>query len=248
MQSEQTGVKKRRNPRTVVSGILILVAIPLTIAVGILFLKDRSYYLISLLILGYTMLPFFMTFEKRKPQARELIVIAVLCAIGVVGRILFAFLPQFKPISAVVIIAGICFGPETGFLTGAVSAFVSNFYFGQGPFTPWQMFCLGIIGFLSGILFHTFRIPKSKTIISVYGGIAVFFVYGGIINISVPIVTYGTITLQMLLTSYAAAFYMDLIHAGATVVFLFLLSDPMLEKLERIKIKYGLVRTGPEMR
>ena len=90
------------------------------------------------------MLPFFFLFENRRPQARELVVIAVLCAIGVAGRAAFFMVPQFKPVAAVVILAGVCFGAESGFLVGAMTAFVSNFFFGQGPWTPWQMFAFGL--------------------------------------------------------------------------------------------------------
>ena len=100
----------------------------------------RLHYAISLLIIICAMIPFFMVFEKRKPQARELIIIATLSAIAVAGRAAFFMLPNFKPVCAIVIIAGVCFGAESGFLVGAVSGFVSNCFFGQGSHTPWQMF------------------------------------------------------------------------------------------------------------
>ena len=100
------------------------------------------------------MIPFAFAFENRKPKARELVIISSLCAIGVVGRTAFFMLPQFKPVAAIVIISGVAFGGETGFLVGAITAFVSNFFFGQGPWTPWQMFSFGIIGFLAGIMFQ----------------------------------------------------------------------------------------------
>ncbi|MBQ9108630.1 MAG: ECF transporter S component, partial [Oscillospiraceae bacterium] len=100
------------------------------------------------------MLPFFLVFEGRKPKPRELVVIAVLCAIGVAGRGAFFMLPQFKPVLALTIIAGVAFGGEAGFLVGAVTMLVSNMIFSQGPWTPWQMFSMGAIGFLSGVLFR----------------------------------------------------------------------------------------------
>lgn len=80
--------------------------------------------------------------------------LAVMAALGVVGRTVFQLipLPNFKPVSAIVIITAIAFGPEAGFMTGALTAFVSNFIFGQGPWTPWQMFCWGMIGFVAGRL------------------------------------------------------------------------------------------------
>lgn len=107
--------KRKLSNRTVAASVMILLLIPLTIFVGVFYLGDRKYYFISLLIILEIMIPFAMIFEGRKPQARELVVIAVLCAIGVAGRAAFFMLPQFKPVAAVVIISGIAFGGKAGF-------------------------------------------------------------------------------------------------------------------------------------
>ena len=133
----------------------------LTMAGGMIFLDDRKYYFISLLLIFYAMVPFFVRFEGRKPQSREVVILAVMVAIGVAGRAAFFMVPQFKPVVAIVVIAGVCLGKESGFLVGAMTAFVSNFIFGQGPWTPWQMFCFGLIGFLAGLLFEKNLVRKS---------------------------------------------------------------------------------------
>lgn len=114
----------------------------------------NSDILLGLLFLLVSAIPFILVFDKKKPQARELVPIAVMAAIAVVGRTVFEIipLPNFKPCSAIIIITAVAFGPEAGFLTGALTAFVSNFIFGQGPWTPWQMFTWGLVGFLAGIL------------------------------------------------------------------------------------------------
>lgn len=236
-------LRKKRNKRTVLAMILILIMIPATLFAGVYWLDDRQYYFISLLVISYSMLPFFLVFERRKPQARELIVISVLTAIAVAGRVAFFMVPQFKPVVAVVIIAGVCFGAESGFLVGAMTGFVSNFFFGQGPWTPWQMFCFGIIGFLAGILFEKGLLQKSRKALCIYGGLTTFFIYGGLINISSLLMSTPIVTMESLLAVYTAAVWFDLIHAAATVIFLFFLAEPFLEKLERIKIKYGMMRT-----
>lgn len=153
---------KKIGKRTKVSIFLILFAIPCLIFFGIFFLNDRSASFIALCIIGLAMIPFCMIFEDRKPQAREVLLIAVMAAIAVVGRMAFFMLPQFKPVTAIVIITGISLGAEAGFLTGAVAGFVSNFFFGQGPWTPWQMFAFGIIGFLAGLLFRGKREKYKK--------------------------------------------------------------------------------------
>jgi len=182
-----------------------------------------------------------LIFERRKPQARELVIIAVLCAIAVAGRAAFFMLPQFKPVIAMVIIAGVAFGGETGFLVGAMTGLVSNMFFGQGPWTPWQMFAFGIIGFLSGILFRKGLLSRRPLPLSIFGGLATFFIFGGIMNPASVIMFQPSPTIEMFMLSYMYGIPFDLIHAAATVTFLALISRPMLEKLDRIKVKYGLV-------
>lgn len=242
MQNEFIETKsKKLSKRTLVSAIIILILIPATVLFGIFILEDRKYYFISLLIIVYTMIPFFMIFEERKPKARELIIIAVLAAIAVVGRVAFFMIPQFKPVVAIVIITGVCFGPESGFLTGAISGFVSNFFFGQGPWTPWQMFSFGIIGFLAGVLFTKEKLSSKKIHLCIFGGITTLFIYGLLMNTSSLFMFTSNISFKGLIAMYISGIPFDLIHALSTVVFLYFISDPMIEKLERIKIKYGLI-------
>jgi energy-coupling factor transport system ATP-binding protein len=238
----QTAPTNRKlSKRTLVAAAVILVAIPLTIYFGIFFLGDRKYNIISMLIIFEAMLPFVLVFEGRKPQARELVIIAVLCAIGVVGRTAFFMLPQFKPVVAVVIIAAVAFGGEAGFLVGAMTALVSNMFFGQGPWTPWQMFAFGTIGFLAGILFKKGLLLRSKLALCVFGGLATFCIYGGIMNPAMVLMYQSDPVPGMFLAAYLQGIPFDLVHATATVFFLAVAAKPMLEKLDRIKVKYGLV-------
>lgn len=187
------------------------------------------------------MLPFAFVFEKRTPKARELMLIAVLAAIAVAGRAAFFMLPQFKPVVAIVIITGVSLGAEAGFLVGALTGFVSNFFFGQGPWTPWQMFCFGIIGFLAGILFKNGKLKSSKPSLCLYGGLSTFFIYGGIINIGSLLMFTADFSWKALVATYISGFWFDIVHAIATVFFLYMISQPMIEKIDRIKVKYGLI-------
>ena len=220
---------------------MILVTIPLTIYIGINFLGDRRFYFVSMLIILQTMLPFALVFESRKPQARELVIIAVLCAIAVAGRAAFFMLPHFKPVVAVVIIAGVAFGGETGFLVGALSGFVSNMFFGQGPWTPWQMFAFGIIGFIAGVLFRKGLLGRRSATLAIFGAIVTFFVYGGIMDTAAMLMWQPYPTRAMLIAYYIQGVPLNLVHAAATVTFMLIISRPMLDKLDRIKVKYGLV-------
>jgi len=239
--SDQPRLSSRLSKRTITATAVILLAIPLTIYVGSYFFGDRRYYFTSLLIILLTMLPFALVFETRKPQARELVIIAVLCAIAVAGRAAFFMLPHFKPVVALVIIAGVAFGGEAGFLVGAMTGFVSNFFFGQGPWTPYQMFAFGIIGLLSGVLFRKGLLRRTPVSLAIFGAFVTFVIYGGIMNPSFVMIYQAAPTRAMLLAAYLHGIPMDLVHAAATVTFLLIIARPMLEKLDRIKIKYGLV-------
>ena len=233
--------KGKLSKRTIASMFLILILIPVTIWIGITLFDDRKYFVISLAIAVYCMLPFFLIFEGRKPQARELLTIAVLVAIAVAGRAAFFMVPSFKPVVAMTIISAVCFGAESGFLVGALSMLSSNMLFGQGPWTPWQMFAAGIIGFLAGILFQKGWLKARKISLCIYGFLATVFIYGGIMNPASLVMTSYAITKRNLLAIYMSGLPVDLVHASATVIFLWVASKPMIEKLERIKVKYGMI-------
>ena len=234
--------ERRRLPkRTVAAAVMILLLVPVTLFVGLFYLDNKKYYFISLLILLECMAPFFLLFEGRKPQARELVVIAVLCAVAVAGRAALFMLPQCKPVMALTILAGVAFGGEAGFLVGAMTMLLSNLLFAQGPWTPYQMFAMGIIGFLAGLLFRRGLLRRSRVSLAVFGALAAIVVYGGIMNPVSALLWSQALNGAVLLTYYLSGFPMDLIQAIATFLFLWFAAEPMLEKLERIKVKYGLM-------
>ncbi len=234
----QAKTPHRATARTLAALAVFLLLIPLTVFFGLHVLGDRKYMTVSLLALFEGILPFFLLFEARRPQARELVTLGVLCALGVAGRIAFAPLPQVKPIAAVVILSGVALGGEAGFLVGAVTALVSNFYFGQGPWTPYQMFALGLLGFFAGLLFGGRRQPP-RAMLCLYGFLSVLLIYGGIMNPAAVLMARSAPTLPMFIAAYAAGLPMDLVHALSTVVFLFFAARPMLARLDRVKEKYG---------
>lgn len=208
-------------------------------------LPGRWYYLTATLMVIEAMIPFFFSFEARRPQARELVTVGVLAALAAVSRGAFAFVPHFKPIVAIVIIAGIAYGGEVGFLTGAISAFASNFFFGQGPFTPWQMLAYGMGGFLSGILFPTMwkhwgEKRGFSLIIAVAGFLTVIFVVGPLLDACTLFTMSAHLSWTMAVTCFTSGFFVNLTHGISVAVTLFLVGKPMLEKLERLQIKYGI--------
>lgn len=218
----------------------VCVFIPLALLLGH-FLPGRSYYLTSTLVILFLLIPFFLAFEGRKPQARELVLIAVLCALAVASRTAFAWLPHFKPIFAIIIISGIALGAQAGFLIGAVSAFASNFLFGQGPWTPWQMLAYGICGLISGLCYHRKnKLPKDPLNLGLFGFIVVLFAVCPLLDTSSVLTTLTVFTPAAILSIYTAAILTNLIQATCTFATLLLLSKPLLVKLERIIQKYGL--------
>lgn len=108
--------------------------------------------LLSIVVAVASLVLFFAGYEKNAPRLRDTMPVVVLAALAAAGRILFAPFPSFKPVSAIAIIAGAAFGRRSGFMVGALAALVSNFFFGQGPWTPWQMYGWGLIGYLGGVL------------------------------------------------------------------------------------------------
>ncbi|HWQ42237.1 MAG TPA: ECF transporter S component [Desulfosporosinus sp.] len=200
---------------------------------------DKNYGLLSVLLVIIAMVPFFLRFEKRKPEARELVVIAVMAALAALGRVAFAPIPSFKPTSAIIIITALAFGPEAGFLTGATAAAASNLFFGQGPWTPWQMFCWGMIGFVAGMLKDA-GFLKRKLSLLIYG-FSTGFAFGWVMNVWFIIGFVKPITWQAIIAAYISSFWFDFTHALSTFAFLFVLAKPWLKKLDRIKEKFGLM-------
>lgn len=237
-----TKMREGISKQSVIVISLIFVFIPTVIAIGMLAWNDRYYYIISMLIIFAALVPFVLLFEHRKPKTRELVLISVMTAFAVAGRAAFYMIPQFKPAVAIIIITGVSLGSESGFATGALTAFISNMFFGQGPWTPWQMFAMGLIGFISGFVFKR-EIDTKKQLagLIIYGAFITFFVYGGIMDTSSLFMMSSDISFKALLAIFASGFVFNLIHALSTVFFLLVLAKPVIKKLRRIKLKYGLM-------
>ena len=297
--------------RTAVSAILIFIAIPIVIALGAILFKDRNYIMISVIVLALTMMPFFMVFERRKPKAREIVLIAMMCAISVCAHLICSVTIPLRAGTAIIIVCGIALGPEAGFLIGALARFVLNFYAGQGPWSPWQMFCWGLLGFLAGLAFNRDNLEKKKSrqftavmgptmcvaftviiayisyvifppadkavfwgwrlyifgavglllgvilqrkrlpvddiTLTVFTFFTVFIIYGGLMNVFTMISTAGipgnpAISWNTLKIYYVSGAPYDLIHAGSASVCVLIFGEKIIQKLERIKIKYGIYR------
>lgn len=219
--------------------LVFFLLIPATLFLGTK-IPGRSYYITGTLIILELMIPFFMAFEGRKPQARELVVIAVMCAIAIAGRVAIP-IPNFKAIFAIVMLSGIAFGPEAGFMVGAISAFVSNFFYGQGPYTPWQMMAYGAGGMLAGFCFAKGRLPRKPLVMAVFGFLAVVLWVGPLLDTSSVFLMLSDINWNSVLLTYSAGLSVNISQAACTVLIMLLFGRPLLDKLDRIKVKYGMM-------
>lgn len=223
----------------IITSIIVLILTPLCLLLGVTLWQDRRYNILSLIMVILACIPFFLSFEHKKPKPREILIIAVMSAIAVAGRAAFVWAPAFKPVTAIVAITGFSFGPAAGFLTGAATAITSNIFFGQGPWTPFQMFAWGILGYIAGVLGKTDWM-KYKIWLIIFGLLS-GILYSFIMDIWTVISYDGRFTWSRYFAAAGTAIPYTATYAISNIIFLLLLAKPIGEKLKRIKIKYGLL-------
>lgn len=222
----------------IVTLLIFLLVIPATLFLG-LRLSGRAYYFTSTLVIAEILVPFLLAFENRKPQARELVVIAVLSALAVAARVVIP-IPNFKAVFAVIMLSGIAFGPEAGFLVGAVSAFTSNFFYGQGAYTPWQMFAYGAGGMLAGFLFAKGRLPRKPVVMGIFGFLTMLCFVGPLLDTCSVFLALPVINLETAWPLYMSGFPVNLSQGVCTFLTILLFGNALLEKLDRVKVQYGM--------
>lgn len=209
------------------------------LASSILFFQRNAYLMVSFAFIALTMIPFFVRFEIRSITGREVVILAILAAIAAVSRVPFAGIPSVQPTSFVIIISGLVFGAESGFMVGAVAAIVSNIFLGQGPWTPWQMYAWGMMGMTAGLLRNTFfmRHMWGKLLFGFVWG----YVFGWFMNAWIIISNIENITWEFFISVYVGSLYFDLAHALSNVFFLLVFSTSWIKIMQRFKRKYGLL-------
>lgn len=218
--------------------LVFLLLIPATLYLG-LRMGGRSYYLTATLIIIEMLVPFFLSFEGRKIQARELVILAVMCAIAIVARVAIP-IPHVKPMFAVIMLAGIAFGPQSGFMVGAISAFASNFFAGQGPTTPWQMMAYGAAGLLAGFLAQKGWMKKNRWELAIFGFFMTVLWVGPLLDLSSLFLMTTKINWASALMIFGSGAPVNLAQGATTAVTMLVLGVPLLDKLDRIKLKYGM--------
>ena len=179
------------------------------------------------------------TEDTRLTAASQAAACAVFTAIAVAGRGVFFWAPFIKPVCALVILAGISFGAGWGFVTGAMAMLISNFMFGQGPWTIFQMLGMGMAGAISGLLTQSGFMPVRRVTLSLTGAVITIIIYGGIVNLSTLVFAMYDVSWQMVMALYLSGISVDIIHGVGTFVFLWILSGSILKETGRIKRRFG---------
>ncbi len=220
-----------------ISAFVLCLLIPAVVVGGALLFSAKRYAWISLCVACLACLPVFLRLERGQSGARRLILIAAMTALSVLGRILFTPLPGFKPVTALVILTALTFGGEAGFLTGALSAVVSNFWFGQGPWTPFQMFSWGFMGLIAGWL--SAPLKRSRLLLALCGALS-GALYSLLMDVWTVLWADGGFRLSRYLAVLVTSAPFTLVYAASNVVFLLLFGKPITKILERMQTKYGL--------
>lgn len=215
---------------------MISIIIFLTVADIILF-SGKYYDVASLIAAFLSCIPFYITFEKSKATSKEIMLVALMTAFSVCGRIMFSFIPFFKPITAFTIISGMYLSAPAGFICGSFSALISNIYFGQGPWTLFQMISWGLIGFISGVIGE--KLLEKRIILVIYA-----FISGVLFSLIMDLWTVLNIDKEFNFSRYIiqliSSFPIMIVYSLSNIVFLILLQKPIGKKLKRAKKRYGI--------
>ena len=219
---------------------MLLISVPSIIFGCFKLIDGKQYYLASALIVVLALGALFFSTEKKKLSTRELVSIACIVALAVAGRAVMFMLPQVKLTCAIVILAAISFGPNVGFLCGSLSMLVSNIFFGQGTHTPFQMFGMGLVAFLCGLMFYNNRLGRNRLIVALVGGFLCFAVYGFIVDSSSALFFSSPLSLKTVMPIYISGISFNAIHGVSTFVFLLITTPYIKDTFDRLAKKYEL--------
>ena len=226
-------VIKNRQLRDFIRIAVPFILIPLIVLSGALIFDRKKHIIISLAVAVSALLLFTAGFERKSTGSRRLVIAAVMTALCFAGR----FIPFLKPIAALTIITALYLGGEAGFLVGALTAILSNFYFGQGPWTAFQMLAWGMTGLFAGILSPVLR--KNRFLLLVYGAVS-GIAYSMIMDIWTVLWYAEKFDLTLYKGALITAVPYTVSYAVSNVLFLFVLAPSFGKKLQRIKKKYGI--------
>lgn len=223
--------------------IPLLLAVPMAMASAMFAgIEQTALLMLAVVVLVFAL--FFAGFEASRPALRQIMPTLTLAALAAAGRILFGPIPDFKPVSAIAIIAGATLGHRNGFMVGALAALTSNFFFGQGMWTPWQMYAWGMVGYAGGALARAGAFDRADGTVRmpalVAAGFASGMLYGAIINVYDIVGFVQPLTWVGAVARLATAVPFDAVHGLSTSLFLAVLYRPWCHRINRVVRKYGL--------
>ncbi len=210
-----------------------VIGFPAFVLIGSTALNEKYHLAISFLGAIVALLLFVTDFERKTTGTRRIVIVSVMTAMCFVGRLI----PVLKPITAMIILTAIYLGSESGFLVGALSAVLSNFYFGQGPWTIFQMLAWGMIGYIAGMFAEPLR--QNRIFLLTYGAVS-GIVYSFIMDVWTVLWYNKGMDWELYRSALVTAIPYTVSYALSGIIFLGLLEKPFGEKLGRIKIKYGV--------
>ena len=219
--------------RGVLSILIPALLIPAVVLAGALLLDATAHIWVSVAVAILALVLFVAGFEQKAIGTRRTVLVSIMIALCIVGRLI----PFFKPVTALVVLCAIYLGPQAGFYTGALSALLSNFIFGQGPWTPFQMLAWGLIGLLAGLLAKPLQ--KSRVWLLLYGLFAAV-AFSAVMDVWSVLWMSGTVSASAYLAALLTALPHTALYAVSNLLFLWLCAKPIGDKLQRIKIKYGV--------
>ena len=195
-----------------------------------------TWELATYLILAAVLVGGFAWYERSRPTSQVVALVAALAALAVAGRVAFAALPNVVATTDVVIFAGFALGPAPGFAVGALAGLVSNFWLGQGPWTPWQMAGWGLCGILGAALAVVRPRPNRVTlaVVCALAGVG----YGALLNFSLMATYGGDLSLQRFLALEARAVPFDAAHAIGNATLALVAGPAMVRALVRFRERF----------
>jgi len=181
-------------------------------------------------------LALFFEFEATATTSKEIALVAMLGTISAVLRVPFAAIPNVQPCTYIIICTGYVFGPIAGFTVGAMTALVSNFFLGHGPWTLYQMIAWGLAGLSAGYLSKL----KLNTAVLIVIGVVWGYLYGFITNIWFWTAFIYPLTLKTFLVTQLNTVWFDTLHAAGNAVFLGVLGAKTIAILRRFKERFSI--------
>ncbi|MEW6572990.1 MAG: ECF transporter S component [Bacillota bacterium] len=204
----------------------------------------QGWGLISTVMVGVALILFYTAYGRSRGLHREVAVISVLGTIAALGRVCCTALPGIQPTTFIVIISGFVFGPRAGFLVGSTAALVSNFFLGQGPWTPWQMFYWGLAGVSAGLWGMVW--PTSNIRSLAFFNLLWGYIFGWGMNLWFWTYFLHPLNWKAFIAACVASFWFDTLHAVGNVLFCLILGWNTVQVLQRFqrKLTVQIIKAG----